>query len=55
MVDDDLMELVKSIKNHCDIFLQIAQQPQLMHTIYTILEDLCQDAQRIITDYCEEK
>jgi len=62
MIDEDLVELVKSIKNRCIIFLNIYNLP-LCTTVdvvdstclCTLLEDLYTDAQTIIHDYCKEE
>ena len=51
----ELTELVKSIKNRCDIYLSIREIPELQAQLYTILEDLCEDAQTILDEYCTER
>ena len=49
----ELKELVKSIRNRCEIFLLIAYQDNA-GLFPTILEDLYVDAQKIIDEYCVE-
>jgi len=51
-VDSWLVELVKSIRNRCDVVLAIQGFDDLQHSIPTILEDLYGDAQAIMDEYC---
>ena len=54
-MEDTLKELVKSIRNRCDIFLIIYELPHAQKLLPTLLEDLYADAQQIIWDYCLEE
>ena len=49
---NELKELVKSIRNRCDIFLYICDSPECQHLLPTLLEDLYVDAQQIIDNFC---
>lgn len=51
-VDTNLVELVKSIRNRCLIFLILLERPEAPGLVATLLEDIYQDAQEIIDDYC---
>lgn len=51
-VDAWLIELIKSIRNRCDIVLAIQGFDDLQHCIPTALEDLYEDAQEIMDEYC---
>ena len=48
---EELTELIKSIKNRCDIYLLICHSGA-EHLLPTLLEDLYVDAQQIIDEYC---
>ena len=65
-IDKNLIELVKSVKNRADIFLILCGQKdpqQLSNTLHpdaervsaTLLEDMFEDCQTIIQDYCKEE
>ena len=57
-MDTELVELVQSIRNRCEIFLVLSCMPNMGNigqAIFTLLEDLCVDAQTIATEYCAEK
>ena len=46
---NELEELLKSIRNRCFIAAIIIHEP---HLLPTILEDLYEDAQTIVMEYC---
>jgi hypothetical protein len=50
----ELTELVKAIRNRCDIYL-VLQEAKATHLQATLLEDLYKDAQTIIDEYCVER
>ena len=50
--DSELIELVKQIRNRCDIFLAIQGNEGLNYAMPTILEDIYEDCQQVIDDYC---
>lgn len=50
--DEHLVELVRQVKNRCDLFLYVCNIPDLKHTLATILEDMHEDSQAIMHDYC---
>jgi hypothetical protein len=52
---NELTEYVKAIRNRCDIYLDIIQRGSVSHAIYTLLEDLYEDAQLIADEYCAER
>ena len=59
MNPEELRELVKSIRNRCDIttiLLELGDNnigsDYPLHLLPTILEDLYEDAQTIVTEYC---
>lgn len=47
-----LIELIKAIRNRCDAVLAMQKLPDTEHLMATILEDLHEDSQAIIDDYC---
>jgi len=51
-VDVGLIELVKQIRNRCNIFLAIQGFDDLVDCIPTLLEDTYYDCQQIMDDYC---
>jgi len=51
----NIIELVKAIRNRCDIFLLLCDNDIAAHLFPALLEDLYQDAQDIIDEYCTEK
>ena len=48
----ELIELVKAIRNRCNIFLLIASTPCTSQYWATLLEDLGEDAMEILETYC---
>ena len=50
----ELTELVKAIRNRCEIYLAL-QGKDIDHALYTLLEDLYEDAQTIVDQYCTEE
>jgi len=50
----ELMELIKAIRNRCDACLDLHCIGR-EHLLHTILEDLYDDAQTIIDEYCIER
>lgn len=53
-IDENLIGLVKSIKNRAEIFLIICADSEAPNLVATLLEDMFADVQEIIT-YCEVK
>ncbi len=53
MIDDNLIELVKSVRNRCKIFLIICEHPEASNLSATLLEDMGSDMQEIL-EYCVE-
>jgi len=53
-MDNELKELIKSIKNRCLIFELICQVDAVgaEKLLPTLLKDLYQDAQEIVDNYC---
>jgi len=51
----ELMELIKAIRNRCDVCLDLYALGDREHLLHTILEDLYDDAQTIIDEYCIER
>ena len=49
---DELVELVKAIRNRCNIFLLIASTPCTSHLWPTLLEDLGEDAIEVLESFC---
>ena len=52
---DRLTELIKAIRNRCEIYLALqdnADAEKIKHAIPTLLEDLHEDSQEIIYNYC---
>ena len=54
MEEPELRELVKSIRNRCDIALLLTGH-STNHLLPTILEDLSVDAQTIVMEYCTKE
>ena len=52
---DERTELIKSIRNRCEIYLALHQvtSSYIEAIIPTLLEDLYADAQQIVLDYCK--
>lgn len=55
VVDDELIELIRSINNRCVIFLAICEFGDISYTLPTILEDMYEDCQEIAEKYCVVK
>jgi ABC-type microcin C transport system duplicated ATPase subunit YejF len=51
-MDHEAIELVRSIRNRCDLLLSEAVRHELSHTIYTLCEDLLIDAQQLVDQVC---
>lgn len=54
LVDEGLIELLKAIRNRCDVLLAIQGFDDLQDAIPTLLEDLHEDSQAIMDEYCME-
>ena len=54
-MDTELTELVRAIRNRCDIYLILKEVVKTEHLMPTLLEDLFIDAQEIMDSYCVEK
>ena len=55
---DRLTELVKAIRNRCEIYLTLQNSvswEKISHAIPTLLEDMHEDSQAIVDEYCVEK
>ena len=50
--DEEQRELVKSIKNRCEIFLLICEDSNTKHLWATLCEDIYVDSQAIIDNFC---
>jgi hypothetical protein len=55
MDKNEVTELIKAIRNRCDIYMLICDNPIADHLLPTLLEDLHYDSQAIIDGYCVEK
>jgi len=55
MVKGEVTELIKAIRNRCDIYMLIQDNCIADHLLPTLLEDLHCDSQSIIDGYCVEK
>ncbi len=51
----ELTELVRAIRNRCDIYMLACDNPEAHRLLPTLLEDLYDDAQTIIDEYCIER
>ena len=51
----EITEVIKAIRNRCDIYMLICDNPVADHLLPTLLEDLHTDSQNIIDGYCIEK
>jgi hypothetical protein len=49
-----LTELIKTIRNRCNIYLMIHDRDEAEGVLPTVLEDICSDAQ-VIFETCVEK
>ena len=52
LVDEGLIELIRAIRNRCNILLAIQGFGDLQNAIPTLLEDLHEDSQAIMDEYC---
>ena len=55
---DRLTELIKAIRNRCDIYLALqnsVDREKISHAIPTLLEDMHEDSQAIVDEYCVER
>ena len=52
---DELVELIKAIRNRCNIFLAAYPLLRNDHLWATLLEDLGEDAQDVLELYCIDK
>ena len=55
VIDDGLVERVKSIRNQCDMFLMLCNLNDADRVIATLLEDLHARSQLILDEYCTEE
>jgi len=54
---DRLTELIKAIRNRCEIYLVLQNsidREKISHAIPTLLEDIHEDSQAIMDEYCVE-
>ena len=51
-MDEGLIDLVKAIRNRCNILLAIQDFEDLQDAIPTLLEDLHEDSQAIMDEHC---
>ena len=54
LVDEGLIELIKAIRNRCNVLLAVQGFDDLQGAIPTLLEDLHEDSQAIMDEYCME-
>jgi len=52
---EDLIELVKSIKVRCEVIQLLYRTPDYLMCIPTVMEDLYEDAQTAVTEFCIDK
>lgn len=52
LVDEGLIELIKAIRNRCNVLLAVQGFDDLQGAIPTLLEDLHEDSQAIMDEYC---
>ena len=52
VIDDELTELIKAVRNRCDVVLTLIEHYGTERLIPTVLEDLYTDAQTIVDNYC---
>jgi len=48
----DLVELVKQVRNRCEVYLANHENPAMTEYLWTILEDMAEDSQEIWLDHC---
>ena len=51
-LNHEQLELVRSIRNRCDLLLCDAVGVAVPHTIYTLCEDILIDAQELVDQVC---
>ena len=51
-MDEGLIELIKAIRNRCNVLLAIQGFDDLQSAIPTLLEDLHEDSQSIMDEHC---
>jgi len=51
----EVTELIKAIRHRCDIYLILADMENTGHLLPTVLEDMHEDSQAIIGEYCVEE
>jgi hypothetical protein len=57
-MDTQLFEIVKSIRNRCEVLLLLSvaySETEIKNIIPTLLEDIHEDSQEIIEKYCIEE
>jgi hypothetical protein len=52
LMDHEAIELVRSIRNRCDLLLSEAVRHELPYAVYTLCEDLLIDAQKLVDQVC---
>ena len=50
----EVTELIKQIRNRCDLYILVCQNPIADHLLPTLLEDVHEDSQAIIDGFCVE-
>jgi len=55
MNKNEVTELIKAIRHRCDIYLILADMENTGHLLPTVLEDMHEDSQAIIGEYCVEE
>lgn len=55
MIDEKLIERIKSTRNRCDVVLVLSEMKDTGHLVQTILEDLCGAVQVITEEHCIEE
>ena len=54
-MDTGLIELIKAIKNRCEAVLMLSKMSGVDSLYATLCEDIHEDSQTIIDDYCTEQ
>ena len=55
-MDKELItELIRQIRNRCDIYMLIKDDPNAGYLLPTLLEDIHEDSQAIIDGFCIEE
>jgi len=52
---NELYEAVRAIRNRCDAILSLRLVDNIEHVLPTLLEDMHEDSQMIMDDYCIER